>query len=122
MKRKFLYLLTILSFASFTSCDVFDEVLPDDEENEEEVIQYGSGEIVSCDADLQFTFDGSYIKDNAVIIDYTVTYTGDREITFGSLQSPSNDQQSYVLTTSGMSIPTWFSPLAKHRLKETYQM
>lgn len=99
MKRNFLYLLTILSFASFTSCDLLDEVSP--EEEEEEKIQYGTGEIVSCDADLHFTFDGSYVKDNTAIIDYTVTYTGDGEITFGNLQAPSHNSDGYVFDDLG---------------------
>lgn len=60
-----------------------------------------NGEIVSCDADMKFAFSNIETTASTVTINYTVTYTGEGDITFGNLQSPSNDQQSYVYDDLG---------------------
>lgn len=62
---------------------------------------YVEGEIVSCDEDLQFAFTSLVRTATTVTINYTVTYTGEGDITFGSLQSPSHNSNGYIYDDLG---------------------
>lgn len=59
----------------------------------------GAGEIISCDADLQFTLDGCTISGTTATINYTVVYTGSGDMDFKIYES--GHGASYVFDDLG---------------------
>ncbi len=61
----------------------------------------GSGEILTCDSELQFTFNGCTISGTTATINYTVVYTGAGDKEFGIYEPASGGGNGYVFDDLG---------------------
>ena len=60
-----------------------------------------SGEIISCDADLQFTLNSCTVSGTTATINYTVTYTGSGDVELGLERPGYSSWSSYIYDDLG---------------------
>ena len=60
-----------------------------------------TGEIISCDADLQFTLNSCTISGSTATITYKVKNIGSSDVVFGELRSPSSTSNSVIYDDLG---------------------